>query len=140
MMFVFRMFMAIQIALYKLTNGRVGGNFGGADVLLLTSTGRKTGKIRTVPVMYVRSGENYAITASANGGPRHPGWYWNVTKGTQPVQIQVNDQVMNVTVEEAAADQRDQLYQRFIDMAGQFAGYEKKTTRKIPVLILTPKM
>ena len=136
---VFRIFMAIHTALYKMTNGSFGGNFGGADVLLLTTTGRKSGKTRITPLMYVRDGEKYAITASANGDPKHPGWYWNVTKGTHPVQIQVNEKVMSVTVEQAADDQRDQLYQRFIDMAGQFAGYEKKTTRKIPVLLLTPQ-
>ena len=136
---IFKIFMLIQVTLYKLTNGAIGGRFNGGDLLLLTATGRKSGKTRTTPLMYIKDGERYLVTATAGGSNKNPGWYWNVTQGTQPVQIQVKDKVMRVTVAEAQGEQHDQLYQRFIDMNEQFAGYLKKTTRTIPVLILTPQ-
>lgn len=138
-MLIFKIFMAIQVALYKLTKGAIGGRFNGGDILLLTTTGRKSGKVRTTPLMYIQDGSNYLVTGSAGGGPKHPGWYWNATQGTQPVQIQVKDKVMPVAVIEASGEQRDQLYQRFIEMNDQFAGYETKTQRTIPVLVLTPQ-
>lgn len=138
-MLIFRIFTAIHVTLYKLTKGRMGGRFNKGDILLLTTTGRKSGKVRTTPLMYIEDGGNYLVTGSAGGGPKHPGWYWNATQGTQPVQIQVKDKVMSVAVEEASGEQRDPLYQRFIDMNDQFAGYEKKTGRTIPVLVLTPQ-
>ena len=138
MMFIFKIVLFIHITLYRLTNGRIGRRFNGGDILLLTTTGRKSGQTRTTPLMYIRDGDNYLITGSGGGSPKHPGWYWNATRGSHPVKIQVNELVTNVQVEEAASDQRDRLYQRFIDMNNQFAGYETKTSRKIPVLILKP--
>jgi deazaflavin-dependent oxidoreductase (nitroreductase family) len=138
-MLIFRIFTAIHVALYRLSKGAIGGYFNGSDVLLLTTTGRKSGKVRTVPLMYVQEGDKYLVTGSMGGGPKHPGWYWNATQGNQPVQIEVKDQVMRVAVEEALGEERDRFYQRFIDMNAQFAGYETKTARKIPVLILTPQ-
>ncbi len=131
-------FMWIHVTLYRLTNGSLGGHMSGGDVLLLTTTGRKSGKTRATPLMYLRDGENYLISASAAGAPKHPGWYYNAARGSHPVQIQVDEKVMNVEVEEATGDQRDELYQRFINMSDRFAGYEQKTSRTIPVLILKP--
>lgn len=129
----------IHVSLYRLTKGRLGGRMAGGDILLLTTTGRKSGKTRTVPTMYLRDGENYLVAGSAGGRDRHPGWYWNATKGTHPVQIQVRDQVTIVKVTEAEGAQRDILYQRFIDMFQGFEGHQTKTKRTIPVLILTPE-
>ena len=131
-------FMWIHVTLYRLSKGSMGGHMAGGDVLLLTTTGRKSGVTRTTPLMYVKDGENYLISASAAGAPKHPGWYYNVAKGSHPVQIQVDDKVMNVEVEEAQGEQRDKLYQRLIEMSSRFADYETKTSRTIPVLILKP--
>lgn len=139
MSIMFKIISAIHVTLYRLTRGGIGGRFNGGDILLLTTTGRKSGKKRTLPLMYIQDEGSYLITASAGGGPKHPGWYWNATQGTVPVQVQVKDKVMSVAVEEASSEQRDQLYQRFIDMNNQFAGYEEKSGRTIPVLILTPQ-
>ncbi len=135
----FRMFLAIYVTLYRLTRGRLGGKVMGNDVLLLKTIGRKSGKKRTTPVMYLREGDSYVITATAAGAAKNPGWYWNAAKASHPVQIQVRDKVMTVSVKEAEGEQRDALYQRFIDSNASFAKYQENLARQIPVLILTPQ-
>lgn len=139
MLFFFKIVGVIHSVLYKLTNGSLGGNFNGNEILLLTTTGRKSGKTRSTPMMFVRDGDRYVVNASAGGSPRNPGWYWNATRGTHSIQIQVNDKIMTVVTEEVAGEQRDQLYQRFIEANNQYASYEKKAGRTIPVLILAPQ-
>lgn len=138
MLLLFRLFLAIHIAMYRLTGGRVGGRMGG-DVLLLNTRGRKTGKPRTVPVLYLRDGEKYLVTASAGGDTRHLGWYWNAAHGEHPVTIQVRNQVIPVTVREAKDEQRADYYARFVEMSQQFAHYAQTANREIPILVLTPK-
>jgi hypothetical protein len=74
----------LHVTLYRLTNGRLGGRFiAGTPILLLTTTGRRTGKRRTRPLAYVRDGERYVLCASNGGSPTHPGWYHNLT-GDRP--------------------------------------------------------
>lgn len=135
----FQLFMAIHVGLYRLTGGKMGGHMNGGDVLLLTTTGRKSGKKRTTPLMYLRDGDDYLIGASAAGAPKHPGWYWNATKGTAPVQIQVDDKVMQVAVTDVQGEERDAYYERFKQAVDSFRQYEEKTERTIPVLKLTPQ-
>lgn len=137
-MLFFKIWLFWHVNLYRLTGGRIGSRMFKNDVLLLTTIGRKSGKKRTTPLMYLRDGDKYLVTASAGGDPKHPGWYWNATQGSAPVGIQVRGHKMTVKVEEAAGDQRTALYQRFIQSHPGFADYEKKVARTIPVLILTP--
>ena len=89
--------------------------------------------------MYIRDDNNYIVAASNAGQDHHPGWYWNAAKGSAPVKIQVMDKVMNVSVVDTDDATRDELYQRFTQTADMYADYQNKTTRKIPVLILTPQ-
>jgi deazaflavin-dependent oxidoreductase (nitroreductase family) len=133
-----KFFMFFQIFLYRLTGGKIGAKFGGGQVLLLDSVGRKTGKKHTNPVMYIRDdNNNYVITASAGGGPHNPGWYYNL-KANPRTTIQVMDQKMTVTAEEASAEKREVLWALLVAKQPQFKGYESKTTRKIPMVILKP--
>jgi F420H(2)-dependent quinone reductase len=75
-----RVVLWLHVTLYRLTNGRIGGRFiAGSSILLLTTTGRRTGKRRTRPLAYVRDGERYVLCASNGGSPTHPGWYHNLT-------------------------------------------------------------
>ncbi|MCI0709601.1 MAG: nitroreductase family deazaflavin-dependent oxidoreductase [Chloroflexi bacterium] len=136
---ILKIFMVIYVGLYRLTSGRIGGRLMGNDVLLITTIGRKSGKKRTTPVMYLRDGERYLVTASAGGGDKHPGWYWNAAKGSHPVQIEVKKQKMTVNVEEPEREERDKYYERFKESNPGFATYETKTHRVIPVLVLTPQ-
>lgn len=131
------LFTSFHVFLYRLTGGKIGGKFGPGQVLLLDSMGRKTGKVRTNPLMYIRDGNNYVVTASAGGAVRNPGWYHNL-KANPRTTIQVMDQKMTVTVEEALAEKREALWAQLTTQQPQFKGYESKTTRKIPILILKP--
>ena len=79
MQLIAKAFFWVHITLYRLTNGRIGGKIiAGSPILLLTTTGRQTGKQRTRPLVYVRDGDRYVLCASNGGSPRHPGWYHNL--------------------------------------------------------------
>ena len=131
------LFTFFHVFLYRLTGGKIGGKFGPGQVLLLDSMDRKTGKVRTNPVMYIRDGNNYVVTASAGGAARNPGWYHNL-KANPRTTIQVMNQKMTLTVEEALAEKREALWVKLTTQQPQFKGYASKTTRKIPILILKP--
>lgn len=139
MKLLFQIMSTIITTLYRMTGGKIGGHMNGGDVLLLTTVGRKSGQKRTTPVMYLQDGDDYMITASAAGAPKHPGWYWNAAKGTAPVEIQVGSQTMTVDVTDLQGEARDQSYAKFKQAMASFVGYEEKTTRTIPVLKLSPK-
>lgn len=135
---IFRSTMAIHIFLYRLTGGRFGGEMRGFKVLLLTTTGRKSGQQRTTPLGYFDYDGNYVIAASNAGLPRNPGWYYNLKDNPQ-VAIQVQDQVMTAVAEEAKGELRNQLWGQLVEQAPSYAAYPKQTTREIPVIILRPQ-
>ena len=74
---VFRLFTRLHVIVYRLSGGRIGGSMSDVQILLLESAGRNTGKKRTTPLVYIRDGDNYVVTASNGGAPHHPGWYYN---------------------------------------------------------------
>jgi F420H(2)-dependent quinone reductase len=136
-MIIFQLFMALQVALYRLTGGKLGGKFMGFNVLLLTTTGRKSGKTRTVPLGRFDRPGGYVIVASNGGQPTHPGWYFNLKNNAQ-VTIQVLDKVMTATAEVLTGQDRAQAWQQVITTAPQYANYEKQTSREIPLVFLRP--
>ena len=136
-MIIFKLFMAIQVGLYRLTGGRLGGKFMGFNVLLLTTTGRKSGQARTVPLGRFDRPGGYVIVASNGGGPSHPAWYFNL-KSNPRVTIQVLDKVMPATAEVLAGQERAQAWQQVITTAPSYASYEKRTSREIPLVLLRP--
>jgi F420H(2)-dependent quinone reductase len=128
----------LHVALYRLTNGRIGGRFiGGSPILLLTTAGRRTGKRRTRPLAYVRDGERFVLCASNGGSPAHPGWYHNLCV-TGRAEIQVGAERLAVSARTADPAERSQLFPRFVQMYKGYAGYEHKTSRQIPLVLLTP--
>jgi deazaflavin-dependent oxidoreductase (nitroreductase family) len=133
----FRIFMALHIFFYRLTSGKFGGKVQGLPVLLLTTRGRKTGKMRTIPLGYFKEDGGYVITASNAGFDTHPAWYHNLRSNPRAT-IEINDQRYEVRAEIAADGQRDQLWTRLITLAPGYANYEKRTSRKIPLVILRP--
>ncbi len=140
MPFFFKVFTALHVFIYRLTNGSIMSRMNGGDVLLLNTVGRKSGKKRTNPLVYLQDGEDYLIVASAGGSDKHPGWYWNAVKGDGAVTIQVKDKVMPVHTSEVEGDAYEQLYQRFVDEVGAFfADYQAKTERMLPVVRLSPQ-
>ena len=137
MKWLLRLFLATHIRLYRLTGGRVGGKLGNNAILLLYTVGRKSGRQQITPLVYFRDGNDYIITASNGGADRHPAWYYNL-KARPQTQIQVMDRHIHVTAEEATAAVRERLWQQLIAGHPQFAGYQTKTARLIPLLVLHP--
>lgn len=129
----------INLILYRLTGGRIGGRYRGVEILLLEHMGRKSGKKRLTPLYYIQDGDRYLIAASDQGAAKNPGWYWNIL-GDAPVKIHVRDKVMPVKVTEVTGAERDQLFERFLNLKiDNYVRYQQRTSRKIPVLILTPE-
>jgi deazaflavin-dependent oxidoreductase (nitroreductase family) len=135
--YLFKFFMALQVGIYRLSGGKLGGNMRGFKVLLLTTTGRKSGKVRTTPLGYFDNQDGYVIVASNGGQPANPAWYHNL-KSDPRVTAQVLDKVMPVTAEVLSGEARAQAWQQVIATAPAYANYEKKTTREIPLVLLRP--
>ena len=123
---------------FRKNHGKVGGAFSGTPILLLHHVGAKTGKARVNPVMYLKDGDRYLVFASKGGAPKHPDWYHNL-KAHPNVQIEVGDDKIDVKAEEVSGRERDHLYARQSSLMPQFADYQQKTTRVIPVISLTPR-
>lgn len=131
-------FNAQIIAEFRANHGRVGGRFDGATLLLLHTTGAKSGTPRTNPVVYLADGGRYVVFASKAGAPTNPGWYHNL-KAHPDVSIEVEDSTIEVTASEVTGSERDRLYDRQTERSPQFADYQAKTERVIPVIALTPR-
>ncbi len=131
-------FTAMHVFFYRLSGGKLGGRMGAGKILLLDSIGRKSGRTRTNPVMYFRDGASYVVAVSAGGSPHNPGWFYNL-KDARNTSIQVNEQKLAVSIEVASPVKREELWSRLVSEMPQFKGYETRTTRKIPMLILKPE-
>jgi F420H(2)-dependent quinone reductase len=127
----------VMVFLYNVSGGRVGGKIGKLPVLLLTTKGRKTGKQRTLPLGYIMDDSDYVITASSGGADKHPAWFFNIRSNPQAT-IQVKDKHIKVTTEIAESEKKSELWARLVEVAPNFAGYQKRTSREIPMVILHP--
>ncbi|PWR13136.1 nitroreductase family deazaflavin-dependent oxidoreductase [Micromonospora sicca] len=129
-----RGFLRTAVWLYRRSGGKLGGKMFGAPVLLLTTTGRKSGRSWTVPLMYQTDGDRWVIIASNGGSARHPAWWLNLR--SQPDALQIGRQTYLVTAVETAGEDRERLWQQMADMYKGYDGYARKTTRQIPVVVL----
>jgi deazaflavin-dependent oxidoreductase (nitroreductase family) len=121
---------------YRETGGAVGHIWrGGSTILLLTTTGRKTGEKRTAPLIYAQDGDRYVIVASKGGAPEHPGWYQNIEK-TPTVELQVKDEVFPARARTATGEERERLWRKANEVWPQYDEYAARTTREIPVVVL----
>lgn len=121
---------------FRQNNGIVGGMFTGAPMLLLTTTGAKSGQQRTTPLVYLPDGDRMLIFASKAGAPTNPDWYHNlVANPVATVEVGSDSQQFKATV--ITGEERDRLYGIQAAKMPNFAEYEKLTTRKIPVIALT---
>lgn len=137
MKLVFRAFLSLISFLYTSTGGRIGGKMNGGEVLLLTTTGRKSGKKRTVPLIYIMDGPAYVITASAGGSDKNPGWFFNI-RSNPKATIQVKDQRLAVVGEVAGPEKRSELWAELVAAMPFYGNYQKRTSREIPMVILRP--
>lgn len=120
---------------FHANGGKVGGPFAGATLLLLTTTGAKTGKKRTTPLVYLPDGDRAVIFASKGGAPTNPDWYHNLV-ANPTVTVEQGTETYEATAVEVTGEQRDEFYARQVQRSPGFADYEAKTTRKIPVIAL----
>jgi deazaflavin-dependent oxidoreductase (nitroreductase family) len=125
------------IAEFRANGGKVGGNFEGAPLLLLHTTGAKSGQARVNPVMYRAVDGGYAVFASRGGSPNNPDWYHNLV-ANPAVHAEIGTQTVALTARVAGDAEREPIWTaQKADYPG-FAEYEKSTTRQIPVVILEP--
>ena len=132
-----KLFSRIHVFLYQASGGRIGGRFKAAPVLLLTTTGRKSGKRRTTPLLYAEDAGRYVIVASVGGAPKHPAWYLNLG-GNPEATINVRGRTLAVRAETASPEERARLWTLVTQMYAPYDDYQAKTSREIPVVILTP--
>ena len=129
---------AIHLGLYRLTSGRIGGRMGDGTILLLTTTGRKSGKARTVPVLYfLDDNGNPVVTASNAGLPKNPAWLENPRVNPR-VTYQIGAERKIARADIAPPELRDRLWTRLTTNFKGFLEYQKKTTRVIPMVTLRP--
>jgi deazaflavin-dependent oxidoreductase (nitroreductase family) len=120
---------------FRTNHGKVGGMFEGAPLLLLSTTGAKSGATRVNPLMYLPDGDRVAIFASKGGAPSHPDWFHNV-KANPKVSVEIGDETYEGIATEVTGDERDDLYARQSAAYPQFAEYQADNPRLIPVVAI----
>jgi deazaflavin-dependent oxidoreductase (nitroreductase family) len=127
-----------NVWLYRLSGGWLGGRFpGGAPVLLLTTVGRRSGVQRVAPLLYLRDGENFVVVASKGGMSHHPLWYRNLEANPR-VEVEIGRERHAMLARRATAAEKAALWPKLIAMYPDYASYQARTEREIPVVILTP--
>lgn len=121
---------------FRARDGKVGGYHASMQILLLTTTGARTGQRRAVPLTYLPDGDRYIVTAGNAGADRHPAWYHNLT-ASPDVTIEVGGESFEGVAVIADQTEHQALYDRFAEVYPQLAGYQALTSRRIPVVILT---
>ena len=128
---------AVHRRVYRWTGGIVGANAGGLATLLLTTTGRRTGKPRTVPLPYFPHPEGYAVVASFAGAPKNPAWYDNLVADPE-VEVQVKARRVRAIARPAGPAERPAIWASIVAAAANYGDYQALTPREIPVVILRP--
>jgi deazaflavin-dependent oxidoreductase (nitroreductase family) len=120
---------------YRATGGKLFGRMGKSPILLLNTVGRKSGRKRTSPLLYVMDGEDFVIIASKGGAPTHPAWYLNL-RADPEATVEVGDREVRVRAEETDSEEKARLWQKMVEMYPTYDDYQKKTEREIPLLKL----
>lgn len=123
------------IAEFRANEGKVGGNFAGAPLLLLTSTGAKSGQQYVTPMMYLADGDRWLVFASYAGAPNNPAWYHNLVANPDAV-IEVGAETVEVTAVVLEGEERELKYAEQVRLYPGFGEYQAKTSRVIPVVAL----
>ena len=135
---VFAPVMKLQMARYRRSKGAEQPKMMGFPALLLTTTGAKSGQVRTVPLGGFPDGPDaWLVVASAGGGQLHPGWFINMAKHPEQIWIEVGPRKLHVRADSLQGTARDQALARIVAIAPRYAEYQKKTDREIPIVRLT---
>lgn len=127
----------MHVALYRTSRGRFANRIANLPILLITTYGRKSGKAYTNPVVYIKDGEDYLVSATVGGADWDPAWYLNL-KQRPEAEIQVGGGALKVRAAFEEGEARKRLYERFKEASNNFVKYEEKTTRVLPVIRLIP--
>jgi len=131
----FSLFGQEHVDRYVETDGDVGFIWNGVPVLILTTTGRRSGGQRSTPLIFGRDGESYVLAASKAGRPEHPGWYFNLSEQPE-VQLQVKGDRFPARARTADGEERERLWALMNEIWPHYDEYQTKTTRQIPVVVL----
>jgi F420H(2)-dependent quinone reductase len=127
----------VHSGVYRATGGKLLGRMGKNPILLLNTVGRKSGKKRTTPLLYVMDGEDFVIIASKGGAPSHPAWYLNLMS-TPDATVEVGDREVRVKAKEVDGEEKIRLWQMMVQIYPTYDDYQTKTKREIPLLLLRP--
>ena len=134
---LFRLSIRAHAVLYRLSGGRLGGAMAGVPVLLLDTVGRRSGKARTTPLVYMRDGERFVVIGSAGGAAQHPAWVHNLRQAARAT-VTVGRKRFAMTAAEANGEERARLLADFTAIFPRFADYQRHTSRELPVVVLSP--
>lgn len=127
----------LNAAVYRLSKGRLMAKAGGLPLLLLTTTGARSGKERTTPLSYLDDDGTFVVIASYAGQPRHPAWYHNLQANPEAT-VQIGERSIPVTASLVEGERRDRFWQQAVAGYRGYEGYAAKTDREIPIVALTP--
>ncbi len=120
---------------FHANGGKVGGQFAGANLVLLHTIGAKSNQPRISPLVYFKDGDNYVIAASKAGAPTNPDWYYNIVAHPD-VTLEVGTEQFKAHARVAEQPERDRLFANIAEQAPNFGEYQKNTTRVIPIIVL----
>ena len=124
---------------FRVSGGRLGSKFlRGAPVCLLTSKGARSGQWRTTPLIYLADGERVVLVASVGGMSRNPAWYHNLVHYAE-CRVQIGSRVREMSARRASGAEKEQLWPRLLAIYPDYADYQARTERNIPVMILSPR-
>lgn len=126
-----------QVELFEKTGGAEGGGLNGMKIIAVTSVGAQSGKLRKTPLMRVEHNGEYAAVASLGGAPKHPVWYYNL-KANPHVELQDGAVKKDYLAREVTGDEKAVWWERAVAAFPNYADYQEKTERQIPVFVLTP--
>jgi len=130
-------FVRDQVETYERTDGAEANTLRGRPVIILTTRGARSGKVRKTPLMRVEHDGRYAVVASKGGAPSHPVWFHNVAADPQ-VQLQDGARTWDMTAREVTGEEKAQWWERAVAAWPDYAEYQKKTDREIPLFVLEP--
>ena len=134
---LFNLGAALNVRLYRLSGGKIGGRMQKAKVLLLHHVGRKSGKTRVTPLLFLPDGERLVIVASKGGTDKNPAWFGNLMASPETT-VEVGRETRRVRARQAGDEERAQLWPRLVEIYKPYESYQTYTDRQIPVVVLEP--